>query len=400
MTLLRNSFDAAHQTIISHDGGLTTMCACLLCPVKNSDQFAVCCVNVGDSFAYVFSHNHGIRELTIGSHDVHSERDIRDAGGALGPVNGKKPELQNLTCSLTFANPGDIVFLTTDGISDNFDPVVTKVALPCRPSDTDLSSMSTSPDHTIKPEMDPRERHHYSMKEMERIVHEFELVTEEQCSAQELCGALVQHVLSLTDPKRKILENPALYVRRKMTSNERKRRDSEIVEQMARAPGKLDHASIVSCEIGVLKPDEEEMENIPLQDNNNSSDTLSIPSSSDTATSPSSPGPLSPSSKKSRPKKLFSKIRSLSVSSSQSSPNHNSSGLFPISPKRFSFRRSRSRSEAEPVSPLSPQNPNLSPQHSNMQSPTPMSPGSSPEFALPLPAQHPYRKSLSYESSV
>ena len=37
---------------------------------------------------------------------------MRDALGALGPVDGLNPELSNLTCSLTQVLPGDIVFLT------------------------------------------------------------------------------------------------------------------------------------------------------------------------------------------------------------------------------------------------------------------------------------------------
>lgn len=57
-------------------------------------------------------------------------RDIRDAMGALGPVDGNKPELGNLTLSMTIVDSGDIVFLTSDGISDNFDPVVGKFAEP------------------------------------------------------------------------------------------------------------------------------------------------------------------------------------------------------------------------------------------------------------------------------
>lgn len=48
----------------------------------------------------------------------------------MGPVDGNKPELSNLTLSMTIVEPGDIVFLTSDGISDNFDPVVGKFADP------------------------------------------------------------------------------------------------------------------------------------------------------------------------------------------------------------------------------------------------------------------------------
>ena len=52
--------------------------------------------------------------------------------GALGPVDGVNPELSNLTCSMTYVESGDIVFLTSDGISDNFDPVVGKFCVPKR----------------------------------------------------------------------------------------------------------------------------------------------------------------------------------------------------------------------------------------------------------------------------
>ena len=55
-------------------------------------------------------------------------RDMRDALGALGPVDGTNPELANLTCAMTEVDQGDIVFVTSDGISDNLDPVVGKFA--------------------------------------------------------------------------------------------------------------------------------------------------------------------------------------------------------------------------------------------------------------------------------
>lgn len=56
-------------------------------------------------------------------------RDMRDALGALGPVDGSNPELNNLTLAITEVELGDVVFLTSDGISDNFDPVVGKFAV-------------------------------------------------------------------------------------------------------------------------------------------------------------------------------------------------------------------------------------------------------------------------------
>jgi len=299
--------DEAHDMILRHDGGLTTLCVALVCPIKDSKQFAVCIVNVGDSLAFVFSKRHGVREITTGSHDIRSERDIRDAGGALGPVNGTNPELHNLTCSMTCVDAGDIVFLTTDGISDNFDPVVTKIAIAKQkrtlreettmkkpaPEDlvpekdasnrdesntlesnspleefgnngelseeceSDYDSVLPGESQDGKPVMAPHERHRYAVKEMERVIHEFELFTECACSAQEMCGALLQHVLKLTDPKRKVLENPCLYGRR-MKVKDREKRDSEIVAKLSKSAGKLDHATIIGYEIGFYHGNEDE----------------------------------------------------------------------------------------------------------------------------------------------
>ncbi len=103
----------------------------------DEERFVACVCNVGDSLAYVYSPSSGhVREMTQASHDIRSNRDMRDALGALGPVDGMNPELGNLTCSMTFVDDGDIVFLTSDGVSDNFDPVVGKFCTPSRESES------------------------------------------------------------------------------------------------------------------------------------------------------------------------------------------------------------------------------------------------------------------------
>ena len=49
-----------------------------------SEKFAAICCNVGDSLAYVYSPKHGhVREITLASHDIQSNRDMRDALGNL-----------------------------------------------------------------------------------------------------------------------------------------------------------------------------------------------------------------------------------------------------------------------------------------------------------------------------
>lgn len=126
---LLGAFHAGHHLILQEGGALTTLCVVVLCPLKDAVHWVACACNVGDSLAFVFSQNYGVREITLGSHDIDQMRDMRDAGGALGPVDGVNPELHNMTCSMTIVDPGDIVFITSDGVSDNFDPVVGKFCL-------------------------------------------------------------------------------------------------------------------------------------------------------------------------------------------------------------------------------------------------------------------------------
>lgn len=61
---------------------------------------------------------------------------MRDALGALGPVDGIKPELSNLTLSLTVLQKGDIVLVASDGLTDNFDPNVCKFTVNSNISET------------------------------------------------------------------------------------------------------------------------------------------------------------------------------------------------------------------------------------------------------------------------
>lgn len=60
---------------------------------------------------------------------MNCSRDMRDALGALGPVDGTKPDLSNLTLSLTTLERGDIVMVASDGLTDNFDPNVCRFSV-------------------------------------------------------------------------------------------------------------------------------------------------------------------------------------------------------------------------------------------------------------------------------
>lgn len=179
--LLFETFSAAQDLIIKCTSGLTTLCVALILPVAeesqpsptssasssqsptsstgslHSRQFALIVASVGDSQAFLLSKFHGIRELTgwvprsTGRPDsctftenettapklpplTQPARDFRDCGGALGSVYADgSPELNNLICAVTLCDSGDLVILGTDGLTDNFDPVVTRVAVPESP---------------------------------------------------------------------------------------------------------------------------------------------------------------------------------------------------------------------------------------------------------------------------
>ncbi|XP_053689384.1 PP2C-like domain-containing protein CG9801 [Sabethes cyaneus] len=155
---LVRSFWEAHSYIMEVGGALTTLTVLVVLPSADEPgKHIVCCCNVGDSLGYVYSKAHGVREITEASHDVTSMRDMRDALGALGPVNNDKPELSNLTLSLTIVEKGDIVFLTSDGISDNFDPVVGKFAEPLLPNKAQpLTTVTPMPSHSGQSRLAPK----------------------------------------------------------------------------------------------------------------------------------------------------------------------------------------------------------------------------------------------------
>ncbi|KAH9421226.1 hypothetical protein DERP_012799 [Dermatophagoides pteronyssinus] len=299
IALLR-SFNAAHNMILAQGGHLTTLCAAVICQLKDSDRFIVCTCNVGDSLAYVYSKKYGVREITQGSHDIFSMRDMRDALGALGPVSGSEPELNNLTVAMTIVDVDDIVFLTSDGISDNFDPVVGKFAIPkkdltknCDVNDNhmdakilvDNSRKNNNDNETncektsymakrmkvrklvqrsnSNPEKSSAKYLNYTSKGLPLVSaqqrHELTLLRMEDLIMNDLCLLMVDFSTKLTMAKRRILEDPDLYTDDDNNGNDndgddafdkQRRRRRMVGQKLAQLPGKLDHASIAAIQVG------------------------------------------------------------------------------------------------------------------------------------------------------
>lgn len=292
VALLR-SFHAAHSLILQEDGMLTTLTAAVVLPLTAVDKYVVCVCNVGDSLAYVYSKKYGVREITKGSHDIHCMRDMRDALGALGPVDGQNPELNNLTCSMTEVEPGDIVFLTSDGVSDNFDPVVGKFAVlpPAQSSSssenakasgntmnitgttmkmhsTNTSSRANANSDILPsslPTVQAYQRHELSLLRMEDLLKNGVSGNGPPCNdAKTLCELLLDFATRLTAAKRHILEDPDLYYTvsensdqlKELSKSEQRTRRKKVCEKLAMVPGKLDHATVVAYKVGIHHKEE------------------------------------------------------------------------------------------------------------------------------------------------
>ncbi|XP_012259721.2 PP2C-like domain-containing protein CG9801 isoform X2 [Athalia rosae] len=266
VALLR-SFHSAHSLILQEQGMLTTLTVCAVLPLAPANsalgssrrKYVACTCNVGDSLAYVYSRQTGVREITQGSHDIHCMRDMRDALGALGPVDGCNPELNNLTLSMTEVERGDIVFLTSDGISDNFDPVVGKFAvLPTNDTPNSDKNVKHDSHGRTRTRLEAYQRHELTLLRMEDLLKRGVSGEGPPCNnARRLCELLLDFAVRITAAKRRILEDPDLYYSQQkdgrmvqLSKLEQRNRRKKMLDKISMVPGKLDHATVVAYTVG------------------------------------------------------------------------------------------------------------------------------------------------------
>ncbi|GFR43516.1 hypothetical protein Agub_g4609, partial [Astrephomene gubernaculifera] len=144
---LVDSISAAQKLILQQFGTLTTLVVSVVLPLKwvrSPGRWAAITLTVGDSAAYVYrAASRTVEEVTAAAH-ADGARDPRWCPGALGYAMGEEPDLANMMLCLTFLDEGDFIFLTSDGVADNFDPVIRKIARHqvLESTDNDLPALS------------------------------------------------------------------------------------------------------------------------------------------------------------------------------------------------------------------------------------------------------------------
>lgn len=269
--IMSKAFDEAQAFIVKKEATMTTLCCSVVVRLKEahgiatpgahggavsavntSATYAVCTLSVGDSTAYVYDREKGVFEVTKGARNLLSERDMRNVGGALGAVYGSRPDLSNLNFSVMYVKPTNIVFLVSDGISDNFDPCVSGVARKkgLRTDANNNSLKKSKEDLAIDdlPEMEPYERYLCSLKHLNEVLNR-NVTLNDTISAQESCAMLIEHVVKLSEKKRQLLEKGFTEAAAIKTDDERLKYQIKLREEVQKLHGKLDHASIVAFEV-------------------------------------------------------------------------------------------------------------------------------------------------------
>ena len=168
---------------------------------------------------------------------------MRSPGGALGTTMDEKADLANLTYSIMEIEQGDFVFLTTDGISDNFDPCVNGHAASVKTPL--LSRKSSNATSQIPPVlMTAYERHLASLTRMHATI----AGSGEQLGALDLCSRLLQYTIRLTDEQRQTIEQ-GLRENEGIEDSARRKFELDMRDKVGKIPGKLDHATLVAYQV-------------------------------------------------------------------------------------------------------------------------------------------------------
>ena len=235
--LLESVTKKAQELILEHNATLTTLSAAVVCKMSQPGEWGLFVVAVGDSPVYVYCpHSQKIYDVTVGCHPHDGQRNMRMAGGTLGPSYGNRPDLENLTVAFMTIHEGDIVLCVSDGISDNF-------------SSQCISQMRglVHPDVTkgrIKPCCD-------SVPHLMEVLSKHQQEMGKNMSAHTVVAKLVNDVAALTHQKRLFYSD---CIDQGINIKRQKNEDPDFAERERMLPGKLDHATAVAFQVGRHTP--------------------------------------------------------------------------------------------------------------------------------------------------
>ena len=244
MNAILQSFDSAHKCILQTEGATSSsLCVAVVCelvrPVRNKN-WCVCVANLGDNACFVWSNRKGIvQEVTYSA----------SGNGCLGHAIGDKPDKSNLRCGFLPVHENDIVFLVTDGIFENFDPVVLldKAGEENR-GNTEKGSGAAQQRAALVTE----ERETAKLAKItELFLNARSHKRVEHLSSGILVESLIEYAIDVTDQKRKFLErwwSDLDYI----NAEDRSSKEHEILKIADDYPGKVDHATAVAYEVGYL----------------------------------------------------------------------------------------------------------------------------------------------------
>ena len=249
--IMLSSLNGAQRLIVQNEGTTTTLCMAVVCELIKGhgglSNWALCVVSVGDSPCFVWQKKSGVvYEVTAAAHKGR-ERDMRDSGGCLGANVGNEPDLSNLVCCFFSVSEGDIVFLTSDGISDNFDPVaLLQVSDPIHDDKQESASEQLE-------SVSAKRRQEMLLKNLSNVLHKADNDSSSGLNAFTLKEAIISHVMVLTDEKRQYMETKDKEIENdSLTSSEKKKLIQEMKKKAATFPGKLDHATVAAYQVGHL----------------------------------------------------------------------------------------------------------------------------------------------------
>ena len=257
---VRMSFDSAQKMIIENKGTTTTLCVAVvfeLAEPRRENRWGLCVVSVGDSPCFVWQKKTGqVIEVTSASHSG-QVRDMRESGGCLGTSMGQDPDIKNLICCYTTVSEGDAVFITSDGISDNFDPVTqlegaqngAKQAK--RPERTQMAAAQSEHSAPKVPILTPGQRQTTLLSNISRLLNDLRRqMSQQELSAWEVNNAVIKYVIDITDTKRRYMEQAMKDIKNPTHSKaEKDVKELDFKVKLKSIKGKLDHATIVTYKI-------------------------------------------------------------------------------------------------------------------------------------------------------